>query len=78
MQALYAEMIKNFGPELPLLLDEPISNIKENAMPEIAVAISRVRQGKVHLEPGYDGVYGKIKIFSDSEKKDIFTQKALL
>jgi PHP family Zn ribbon phosphoesterase len=28
----------------------------------------RVREGKVHIEAGYDGLFGKIEIFSKEER----------
>ncbi len=74
---VYNQMIKDFGSEFAILLDIPISELKSKAGPEIVEAISRVRQGKVNVEPGYDGVYGRIKIFSETEKKDIGNQKSL-
>jgi PHP family Zn ribbon phosphoesterase len=36
-----------------------------------------MREGKVILEPGYDGEYGKVKVFSDKELKDIAAQEEL-
>ena len=38
-------------------------------LPEIIEGIIRVREGKVFREPGYDGVYGKIRVFSQAEAK---------
>jgi len=46
-------------------------------LPEIAEGIVRVREGKVFIEPGYDGVYGKIRIFSRGEQKTVSRQKTL-
>jgi len=63
----YDKLIKNLGDEFKILLDSSEREIKENSLPEIADGIVRVRAGKVAIEPGYDGVYGKIKIFSDKE-----------
>ena len=61
----YNNLIKNLGNELKILLDLTEKEIGENSLPEIAKAIIKMRQGKVSIEPGYDGVYGKIKISID-------------
>ena len=74
----YKDLIKKFGSELGILLNTSISDLKSATLPEISEAVSRVRKGKVNIEPGYDGAYGKVKIFSEGEKKKVSGQKTLL
>ena len=40
-------------------------------------AISRMRTGEVIKQEGYDGEYGVIKLFKDSEKHELIGQKKL-
>jgi uncharacterized protein (TIGR00375 family) len=64
---MYEEMITKLGNEFFILIDAELKNIREYFGDNIAEAISRVREGKLLIEPGYDGVYGHVKIFSDEE-----------
>jgi len=77
----YNNLIKNLGSELQILLESTEKEIGEKSLPEIANGVIRMREGKVSIEPGYDGVYGKIKIFSgkndQDSKKNSAAQKTL-
>lgn len=68
VMAEYERMIKEYGPELEILLDAKEEDLEAFALPRVAEGIKRVRQGNLHIEPGFDGQYGVVKIFSDEEK----------
>ena len=73
----YKKLIEKFKNEFEILLKVDGKELKNVTLPEIAEGITRVREGKVIIEPGYDGVYGKIRIFSKEEKKDSLNQGTL-
>lgn len=57
--------------EFSILLDLSEKQITEISSHEIAEAVIRVREGRVRVEGGYDGVFGKIHIFSDEEREKL-------
>jgi uncharacterized protein (TIGR00375 family) len=69
VQAEYSQIIKKAGSEFAALLDLSIGDLQEITDPIIAEAVNRVRKGELFIEPGYDGIYGKVKIFNDKERK---------
>lgn len=70
VQAMYESMIAKIGNEFTILLDSTIDDIKTGSNDIIAEAITRMRAGKISIRPGFDGVFGKVKIFDDGEVKE--------
>jgi len=62
VQKKYFELIRACGNELEILLNVPAKTLAAATTAEIALAIINMRQGKVEIKPGYDGVYGIIKV----------------
>jgi uncharacterized protein (TIGR00375 family) len=74
---IYRNLIEKFGGEFEILLNAPYSDLKANSLPEVAEGIIKVRKGEVDLEPGYDGVFGKVVLFPQKKKISIIRQKTL-
>src|SRR6266702_3448732 len=58
----YNILVGKFGSVYSVMLDAPEAQLLAAAGPEIARAILRVRNDDVFVEPGYDGVYGKLDL----------------
>jgi uncharacterized protein (TIGR00375 family) len=66
----YRRLCNIFGSEFEILLNTPIEDLRSNAPEKIALAIDRVRRGDVIINPGFDGEFGKIKIFEEEKPKE--------
>jgi uncharacterized protein (TIGR00375 family) len=76
--AMYEKIIANLGNEFYILLDAPLTDIKTFAGDDMAEAVRRVRSAELSITPGYDGIYGKVKIFNDDEVPSAQKQATLL
>jgi len=64
----YFNLCEAFGGEFNVLLDVPVEEVRKHSSLRIAEGLRRVREGQVHIAPGYDGVFGEISIFKDGEE----------
>lgn len=78
VQEMYEQMIKTLGSEFAILLDVSISSIKDASNDVIAEGINRMRNGKLHIRPGYDGIFGEVHIFTDQDPAPVKKQKTLI
>ncbi len=69
VNALYLPMLERLGNEFKILLDVPLDDIERAGTALIREAVSRMRAGNIHIAPGYDGEFGKVRIFEDRERK---------
>ena len=72
----YERLIKKFGSEFSILREVPVDDLSKDS-PLLGEGISRLREGKVIKHAGYDGEYGVIRLFDDSElvKKNFINLK---
>jgi len=61
------------------LLETPIETIAK-LVPDtlIAEGIRRVREGKLEILPGYDGIFGTVKIFGTEDRPKKSSQASLM
>lgn len=65
VQGIYTRMVETIAPEFSLL-HEPIE-FPSWVLPRIIEGISKVKRGDVTILPGYDGIYGVVRLFHPVE-----------
>ena len=58
------------GKEFDLLTNTDLEKIKENSSEEIAESIRNVRENKITVIPGYDGVFGEIELLNRKKRPE--------
>jgi len=67
---VYNTLISRFGDEYAVLMDATLEEMASCVDIEIADAVIRVREGRVKVIAGYDGVYGQLILFENRVKKE--------
>ncbi len=70
----YQRLLQRVGPELTLLTESPLEQVACEGPPLLAEALRRMRSGEIHVQPGYDGEYGVIRVFEPEERRRLLNQ----
>jgi PHP family Zn ribbon phosphoesterase len=62
--------VERGGSEFQILLDATPDELASFVPKKILEGIIRMRQGKVSIVPGHDGVYGKITLFQEKKEEE--------
>lgn len=73
VSALYGQATGK-RPEFELLLDAAPDELHALLPPPVATGILRVREGNLRVEGGYDGVFGKIQIYTEQERRELLKE----
>ena len=65
----YDRLVEKGGSEFRILLEASPEELSSFCPSRILEGIVRMRQGKVSIEPGHDGVYGKITLFPEKKRE---------
>ncbi len=57
----YNRLISKLGSEYQILLERPASELLKEARADMVDLILKIREGRVKVKAGYDGVYGEIQ-----------------
>ncbi len=71
VQERYDALIREFTSDFAVLIDTPLADIARVTLPEIADGIKKVRTGDIVIDPGYDGVFGVVKIWKSEKDKEL-------
>ena len=67
VRARYIQLVEKLGSELHILMDADTSDIARVGGERVAEGVERVRAGNIVIEPGYDGVFGTVKVWGDGK-----------
>ncbi len=65
----YHRLVSAIGSEFYILLEAPREELLETGGEVLAEAVRRLRAGEVDIEEGYDGEFGRVKVFRPGEAR---------
>ncbi len=77
VQMNYRALLNQLGSESDILHRLSTDEIDKAGIPLLGQAIRKMRDREIEVIPGYDGEYGKVKIFRAQEREQLQGQKSL-
>lgn len=62
---LYLKLVREFGTEFRVLTEVPVADLRRVAPETVGEGLDRMRKGRVRIDPGHDGEFGRIRLFDD-------------
>lgn len=63
----YKKLTGSLGSEIKILTKVDVEDISKVSGAKVAEGVDKVRKGDLVIDPGYDGVYGVVKIWNNDE-----------
>ena len=73
----YDRLIQNHGSEFDILCHATAESLSRSNVPLLSDAVIRMREGQINFSPGYDGEFGRVTIFNETERHDLQGQQRL-
>jgi DNA helicase-2/ATP-dependent DNA helicase PcrA len=73
----YQTVLNKLGSEYNILHHLEADAIEQAGIPLLAEAIQRMRRRQIDVIPGYDGEYGRVRIFKERERERLMGQQSL-
>jgi uncharacterized protein (TIGR00375 family) len=71
VEAEYKKLVLALGGEIRVLTKADLSEVAKSSGSKIAEGIDKNRRGDLAIDPGYDGVYGVVKIWSEEKENKV-------
>ena len=75
--AMYDTIVSSLGDEFTVLLRSTHEEIERVSEKALADAVCKVRAGDIVIDPGYDGVFGTVKVWGSEEKNAVEAKEQL-
>jgi uncharacterized protein (TIGR00375 family) len=70
IESQYAKLVEAFGTEFKVLMDTGIEEIAEQSNEDVAQSVKNVRENRIHIKPGYAGVFGELDLLGRDKKTE--------